>query len=119
MAAGPYAQPQVAGLGKRLGAYLLDIVLFFLTLMIGWIIWTLIVWAKGQSPGKQLLGMRCLKLRTNQTATWGTMCLREVVGKMLLGLVPLYSLISIIVLLVDDRHQGLWDKVAGTIVVDG
>jgi phage shock protein PspC (stress-responsive transcriptional regulator) len=37
---------------RRLMAYLLDGALFFLTLIVGYIIWWLIVLRRGQTPGK-------------------------------------------------------------------
>lgn len=106
--------------GKRLGAYLLDgFVLAPVTLFIGWVIWSLIVWSKGQSPAKQLLGMRCVRLETARAATWGTMALRELVGKLLLGAITggITTLISAFMIL-GTRRQGIWDKIANTTVVD-
>src|SRR5206468_6518647 len=46
----PLASP-----GKRFGAYLLDLLLIIVTLVIGWLVWLFIDWGKGQTPGKQLL----------------------------------------------------------------
>src|SRR5262249_58630309 len=57
--------------GKRLGAHLLDGVLMVVTLFLGWAVWSLIVYAKGQTPGKQLLGMKVVRLRTGGRAGWG------------------------------------------------
>ena len=50
-----------AGFGDRIVAYLLDFILFYLTLVIGYIIWWLIVLGRGQTPGKQLMGIRVVK----------------------------------------------------------
>src|ERR1700712_5857687 len=41
---------QLASVGRRIGAYFLAIPLFIVTLGIGYIIWGLILWNKGQSP---------------------------------------------------------------------
>jgi uncharacterized RDD family membrane protein YckC len=127
--AGPAAStplPQgvvVSSVGKRLGGYLLDVLLLVVTLVIGWIIWSLIVWGRSQSPGKQLLGMKVVKKDSGLRASYGTMALRELVGKWLI--ISLISLVCSIVALVldfmllwDKDRQELWDKVAGTIVVD-
>ena len=62
--------------------------------------------------------MRVLDLETHTGATWGTMVIREVVGRWLLGLIPFYTFVSAIFILVDDRNQALWDKVAKTVVVN-
>ena len=105
--------------GKRFGAYLLEGVLIVVTLVLGWVIWSLIVWKDGQSPAKKILGMRVLKLQTSQRATWGTMFLREIVGKIIGGFVAGITFgIFYFMLLWDKNRQELWDKIAGTIVVD-
>jgi uncharacterized RDD family membrane protein YckC len=118
---GPGWGPPVSSAGRRFGAYLLDAVLILVTLFIGWLIWSLIIWSKGQSPAKSLLGMRCVRTDTGQAATWGTMALRELVGKMLLAnfTFGITTLVSAIMILSDnDRREGLWDKIANTVVVD-
>lgn len=109
----------VSTAGKRLGAYLLDIVLMVVTLGLGWLIWSVIIWSKGQSPAKALLGMRCVRTDTAQAAGWGTMALREIVGKSIIGAVTfgLTNLVSFFMILGDGR-QTVWDKVATTTVVN-
>jgi uncharacterized RDD family membrane protein YckC len=104
---------------RRLGAHMLDIVIVIFTLGIGWLIWQLIVAKDGQSPGKQLLGMRVVKLRTTTKATWGTMFLREVIVKPLI-IIFLGWFFGIVYfwLLWDKNRQELWDKMISTIVVD-
>ena len=89
------------------------------TLGLGWLIWSAIVWSNGQSPSKQLLGMKVLRLRTSQKAGWGTMFLREIPGKLIGSLAALFTVgILNFMLLWDKNHQQIWDKVAGTIVVN-
>lgn len=114
----------VSSVGRRLGAYLLDALLLIVTLFIGWLIWSLVVWGRAQSPGKQLLNMRVVKKDTGQAADYGTMALRELVGKWLIVGVVIGSICFIaafvldFMLLWDQDRQQLWDKIAGTIVVD-
>ena len=114
----------VSSVGKRLGGYLLDVVLAIVTLIIGWLIWSLIVWGRSTSPAKQLLKMKVVKKDTGLRASYGTMALRELVGKWLIvGLVigSICGLVAIVLdfmLLWDQDRQQLWDKIAGTIVVD-
>jgi uncharacterized RDD family membrane protein YckC len=105
--------------GLRLGSYLLEGVLIVVTLLIGWFIWALIVWAQGQTPAKQLLGMRCVRTDTAKAAGWGTMFLREVVGKGLLAIITfgITTLVSCFMILGQTR-QGVWDKIASTVVVN-
>jgi hypothetical protein len=61
----------------RLGAYALDWGLALLTLGIGWLIWSLIVWPEGQTPAKKILKLRTINVVTKQPATWGHMSIRE------------------------------------------
>lgn len=104
---------------KRFGAHVLDSVLMVVTLFIGWLIWQLIVASRGQSPAKQMLGMRVVKLRTATRATWGTMFLREVVLKPLIGIgLGWFFGLVYFWLLWDKNRQELWDKMISTVVVD-
>jgi uncharacterized RDD family membrane protein YckC len=68
----PKATPQ-----HRLGAIALDVVLLFCTCYIGWIIWSLVIWGQGLTPGKQILKLRVVSSITGQTATWGHMAIRQ------------------------------------------
>lgn len=107
--------------GKRLGAILLEILLFAVTLAIGWLIWALIVYSHGQSPAKQLLKMRVIRLEDRQAPGFALMALRELVLKaipsfFLLGL--LWVAINGVFLLTNDQLQTLWDKMLKTVVVD-
>jgi hypothetical protein len=61
----------------RLGAYALDWGLALLTLGIGWLIWSMIVWPEGQTPAKKILKLRTINVGTKQPATWGHMSIRE------------------------------------------
>jgi hypothetical protein len=63
--------------GGRLGALLLDGLLCAVTLAIGWLIWTLIMWSSGQTPAKQLLHQVVADARTGRPLIWGRMLLRE------------------------------------------
>ncbi len=119
---------QVAGLprgvvlaspARRLGGYLMEGVLFVVTLGIGYLIWWVVVLGRGQTPGKQVLGMRVLRLQSVESAGWGLMFFREVVAKGLIGILSLLTLgITNFWLLWDSNRQELWDKLASTIVVD-
>jgi uncharacterized RDD family membrane protein YckC len=67
--------------------------------------------------------MKVVKKDSGRRASYGTMALRELVGKWLI--MTLISFVCSIVALVldfmllwDKDRQQLWDKVAGTIVVD-
>ena len=131
-----YAGPELelASQGRRLAEYVLEAILFGLTLGIGWLIWLLlVVGGRGQSPAKQLLGIHVVHAEGNR-AGLGWMLLRELVLKwaafsvlsIVLGLVVPSAgwIISLVVFAVaalwcvwDANRQCLWDKAIGTYVV--
>jgi len=61
----------------RLGGKALDLLLYFVTLGIGWIVWSVVVWGRGQTPGKQLLKLRAYDKITGNAAGRGHMAVRE------------------------------------------
>ena len=76
---------ELATIGRRLGALVLDGVIGFFTLYIGWIIWSLIVYGRGQTPGKQLVGIYAARVDDpERRLSWSYMFLREFVLKSLL-----------------------------------
>ena len=90
------------------------------TLIVGWLIWSLIVYPRGQSPAKQLLSMRVVRLDVRKPPEFWRMALRELVLKVipaffLLGL--LWIAINGVVLLTNDRFQTVWDKMLKTVVI--
>ena len=121
----------LASKGQRFGAFLLDLALVVFTLGIGYLIWMLIVWARGQTPAKQVLRMRVVRLDQRQAASWPLMFVRQFLlgavvwavdfaigsatGVTVLGL--LWLLANAISLLVSNRHQALWDRIVKTVVV--
>lgn len=130
---------QLSSPAKRLCGVLLEGVLFAVTLGIGWLAWSLVVWGHGQTPAKQLLGMVVARQGTRYTASRGTMFVREIVAKTTVAYFP--SAIVIITpasglwlavvlampvlevalvswLLWDRDNQQPWDKAALTLVVD-
>jgi serine/threonine protein kinase len=119
---------QVAGLPRgvrlssakrRLACWLLDVVLFTATLWVGWLLWALVAFAHGQTPAKQIMSMRTVRLRTRGQANWPTMCVRELIGKPLVAFASLLTFfLPLAWLLWDHNDQQLYDKLAGTIVVN-
>lgn len=116
----------LASKGRRFGAYLLEIPLVFVTLGIGYLVWMLIVWARGQTPAKQVLRMRVVRLEERRAAHWGWMAMRNFVLGVLIGfplelifsgLSILWLLANAIALLVSSRNQALWDMMLKTVVV--
>ena len=113
-----------AGIGRRVAAYILDIVLFFVTLIIGYIIWWLFTLSRGQTPGKRLVGIRVMRTDGN-TSEWGWTFIREFIVKIALfgaagntvalGIPPIVDLLWAFW---DKDRQTLHDKIMKTVVVD-
>lgn len=104
------------------GTYLLEAVLFVVTLGVGWYIWLIFTAQTAQTPAKRLLGVYILDADTRSPVSTGRVWIREVLVKQLLvGLLGLVtgvaSLIDAIWVFFDRNRQALHDKVAGTIVV--
>jgi uncharacterized RDD family membrane protein YckC len=76
---------QLATPGARLGAYLLDLALFILTLGVGWLIWSFFTWQRGQTPAKSILRQVIVDDETLQPFTWVKMMLREFAVKGVAG----------------------------------
>jgi len=109
---------QLASVGRRIGAYFLAIPLAIVTLGIGYVVWGLIVWGNGQTPALQVLGMRVWRPETNKVAGFWFMALREIVGRIVDGILSLITLITSFVLFVaGQKHQALHDTIAGTVVL--
>ena len=107
----------LANPGRRIGAFFLTIPLVIITLGIGYIIWGLIVWARGQTPALQVLGMRCFRPETNRVAGFWWMALRETIGRLAEGLFFVTELISFIFMLTRPDRKTIHDLVAGTVVL--
>jgi uncharacterized RDD family membrane protein YckC len=109
---------QLASVGRRIGAYFLAIPLAIVTLGIGYVIWGLILWGRGQTPALQVLGMRCWRPETRSVAGWWWMALREVVGRIVDGILSLITgLVSFILMVTGKERKSLHDYVAGTVVL--
>lgn len=109
---------QLASAGRRIGAFFLAIPLAIVTLGIGYVIWGLIVWGNGQTPALQVLGMRCWRPETGRVAGWWWMALREIVGRIVEGILSVITeLVSFILMLSTKDRKCLHDMVAGTVVL--
>ncbi len=106
---------ELATPGRRIGGFFLEIVLAIVTLVIGYIIWTLIVWARGQTPAKQVLNMRIYRVQDQRPANWGYMALRQVVGGFVNGIFYIGWIVSFIFLFSDAQRRTVPDRIAGTV----
>ena len=104
---------------RRFGGYLLELLPATVTLGIGWLVWSFTVYGRGQTPAKQILGMRAVTLRTGAHTSWGRMFVREVIAKPLMGVLAAFTLgIAYFWLVWDSRNEELWDEVVGTVIVN-
>jgi RDD family len=109
---------ELASVGRRIGSYFLGILLFIVTLGLGFIIWGLIVGARGQTPAQQVLKMRCWRDETKTNASWGWMFLREVIGALVEGILSVITqLISLIMMVTGRQRKCLKDHIASTVVL--
>lgn len=108
-----------AGLWRRFSAVLLDFIFFYLLLIVGWFIWFAFTANQGQTPGKQLLGLRVIRL-DGAVAPPGTMWLREVVIKGVLWYSiagGIGALVAYIWAFFDKDRQTVHDKMVSTYVI--
>lgn len=82
----PYA---LATPQHRLAGRAVDYGFYIVTLGLGWIIWNLIVWTDGRTPGHQVLKMRVYSTDTKRPVSWGHMALRQIVLPFTYGIFPL------------------------------
>jgi len=112
---------QLVSAGGRLGAFLVDALLIVVTFGIGWLIWAMITWCNGQTPGRQLLGHVVADATTGEAFGWGRMFLREFLIKGLLFWIPnavTFGVFGLVDSLMVFRSDGrtMHDMTAGSIV---
>ncbi len=108
----------LASVGRRVGAYFLAIPLFIITLGIGYIIWGLVIWGRAQTPALQVLGMRVWHPESRQPASYGRMALREIVGRLVEGLLgAITGLVSFILMVTGRERKAIHDYIASTVVL--
>lgn len=103
----------------RLGAYLLEGVLIFVTLGIGWAIWATMTAPTGQTPAKKLLNQRVVSSDTLRPVGFGRMFwVRGLLAGFVAGIAIALTLgILLLMPFWDRRKQNIWDKISGTYVV--
>lgn len=118
---------RLASPGKRLGALFLDLLIPVVAvvlastvsvlgsvLLIAYVIWALVLFSRGATPEKKILGMRVVKEDGSQ-AGFGTMPIREWVGKWISGMI--FGL-GFLWILFDHDKQGWHDKLMNTYVIE-
>ena len=93
-----------------------------LVMVLGYVVWWLIALGRGQTPGKQLVGIRVIKTN-GEPSGWGYTFVREFIIKGLLGGLlssitgGVYWVIDHLWPLWDGNSQALHDKMMSTLVV--
>ena len=116
----PVGVPDLASPWIRLGANLLNAVLMVLTLGIGYLVWTMVLWQQGTNPAKKMLGLKVVHADTGADVTWNHMAIRCFCVPLAFACVPVVGALMGLVdalMIFGDRHQRLTDKWAHTLVV--
>ena len=110
---------QIASVGSRIGASLLDSLLLIATLFIGWLIWAAITAGKGQTPAKQLLKIRVVDATTGLPIGFARyFFMRGIIGNFVANIANFFTLYILFFMpLWDKRNQSVTDKISGTLVV--
>ena len=66
----PLPQIQAASPGRWLGGWALDLAIATLLLGFGWLLWLAVVASRGQTPGKQLIGMYVTRADGSRAGAW-------------------------------------------------
>ena len=106
-----------ASVQYRLGGNVLDVALLFtsaITLFLGWLIWSLVLWGQGQTPAKQILKMRVYSIDTGKPATWGHMAVRQFLIPMAYSALYIPFLIAALAVSVDSS-----DLATGSVTILG
>ncbi|MGH3232116.1 MAG: RDD family protein [Streptosporangiaceae bacterium] len=100
-------------IGRVAAAYALAVLLFIVTLGIGYLAWSAIVWSGGQTPAQKRLGLRCWDPETGRLASRGQMAIRQITGLILNG----ELLVGPFILLATKDQASAGDVFAGTVVL--
>ena len=101
-----------AGKDQVAASFLLGVSLFVLTAGIGYLVWGMVLWGRGQTPAQRMMNLRCWLPETGRVADRKHMTIRE-----LTGLLNGEMLIGPILWLMSKRLNSLGDFFAGTAVV--
>lgn len=104
---------RLRSIGRVTAAYLTAVLLFIVTLGIGYIIWSVVAWGRGQTPAQRLYGLRCWKPETHRPASRRQMALRQVSGLLFNG----ELLMGVFILVNSTGMASVGDFLLGTVVL--
>jgi uncharacterized RDD family membrane protein YckC len=100
-------------IGRAVAAYTLAVLLFIVTLGIGYIVWSLAAWRHGQTPAQRLFHLRCWRPETGRPASRSQMALRQASGLLING----ELLAGVFILLIAPARTSVGDYLVGTVVL--
>lgn len=117
-----------ASLGRRIGALALTVLLLVITLVVGWVVWSVFEWRRGRTPSYRLLGLRVVGRADSRPIGLGRSFLRSGVCCTVL-VVPTVVVGAAILLcfafgasppdgLFRRPRDAPWDALTGTTVLD-
>jgi uncharacterized RDD family membrane protein YckC len=104
---------RLASRARVAAALLLALLLFGVTLGIGYVAWSLFTWSQGRTPAQRILSLRCWLPEPRRVAGRDDMAVRQVVGFFLCG----GLLWGFFVWLASSNRRSAGDLLAGTVVL--
>jgi uncharacterized RDD family membrane protein YckC len=101
-----------AGKGRVAASYALAVGLFIVTLGVGYLVWGMVLWGRGQTPSQRMLDLRCWLPEARRVAGRRNMAIRQA-GGLLNG----ELLMGPIIWLGSTSLNSVGDLFAGTAVV--
>lgn len=94
-------------------AWFLGLLLFIVTLGMGYITWSLLVWGQGQTPAQRMLSLRCWLPEPRGVAEREQMAQRQIIGFFLNG----QLLSGFLIWLTSKNLRSVGDFFAGTVIL--
>lgn len=104
---------RLASRGQVAAAWFLGLLLFCVTLGIGYVIWSLFAWRHGRSPAQRILGLRCWLREPGQLAGREETATRQITGFCLNG----QALSGFLIWLCGSTLRSVGDFFAGTAIL--
>jgi hypothetical protein len=104
---------RLASRGQAASAWFLGLLLFIVTLGIGYITWSLFAWGQGRSPAQRILSLRCWLPEPRRVAGREQAALRQITGFCLNG----QLLSGFFIWLTSKNLRSVGDFFAGTVIL--
>lgn len=104
---------RLASRGQVARAWFLGLLLFIVTLGVGYLVWSLLVWGQGRTPAQRMLSLRCWLPEPRRLAEREQMAQRQITGFFLNG----QLLFGFFIWLTSKHLRSVGDFFAGTVVL--